>query len=175
MKNTNVKTQEKNLAGEAPVTASRAPVPPFLIKIMNPVMKLVLRSPIHGVASKQIMLLSFKGRKTGKRYTTPVGYVRKNNELTVYTHARWWQNLRGGAPVTMRLQGRESSGVAETVDKYETVKRMVRDLMEKNGEKMSRRMGFWIENPDPSPDELRQATQGVTFIRIRLKNGKSNG
>jgi hypothetical protein len=135
MKNTNVKTQEKNLVGNSPVSESRALLPPFLMKIMNPVMALILRSPIHWVASKQIMLLSFKGRKTGKRYSIPVGYVRKNNELTVFTHARWWRNLRGGAPVTVRIQGHEYSGVAETVDKYETVKRMVRDLMEKNGEK----------------------------------------
>ena len=152
---------------------NRAPVPPFLMKVMNPVMMLMLRSPFHGAVSKQIMLFSFKGRKTGKRYTIPVAYLRKNNELTVYTHSNWWKNLRGGAPVTVRIQGREYSGVAESMDKYETVKRMVRDLIEKNGEKMSRRMGYWVDAPDPTPDELRQATQGTTFIRIKLKNGKA--
>jgi hypothetical protein len=40
----------------------------------NDFMSWFLRSPLHGLLSNGMMLLTVTGRKTGKKYTTPVGY-----------------------------------------------------------------------------------------------------
>ena len=40
--------------------------PPYV----NRAMKLVLRSPMHGLVSKTVLLITFTGCKSGKTYTT---------------------------------------------------------------------------------------------------------
>ena len=78
-------------------------------------MKFVLRSPAHGMVSKTILLITFTGRKSGKTYTTPVSYSQDGDQVHIFTHAAWWKNLLSGAPVTLRMRGREFQGLAEPV------------------------------------------------------------
>ena len=52
-----------------------------LSKIYNALMKSVLRSPLHGMVSKNFMLITFTGRRSGKVYTTPVNYVRDGDSI----------------------------------------------------------------------------------------------
>ena len=42
-------------------------------------MKFILRSPLHGMVSKYLTLITFTGRKSGKNYTTPVSYSQDDN------------------------------------------------------------------------------------------------
>ncbi len=83
--------------------------------VLNPFMTVVLKSPLHRLVSGSTMLITFTGRKSGRQYTTPVGYVRDGNTVICLTHASWWKNLRGGAKVSMRIQGRNYVGSAEPV------------------------------------------------------------
>src|SRR5512135_1979991 len=85
-------------------------VPP----IANQFMKFMLRSRMHGLVSSSILLISFTGRKSGKTYSTPVSYSQTGDQVTIFTHAAWWKNLRSGAPVTLHLRGLEIQGIAET-------------------------------------------------------------
>jgi len=68
-------------------------------RFYNPVLIQLLRSPLHGLLSKSVMLITYAGRKSGKEYTAPVSYVRHDGALLIVAsreHA-WWRNLRGGA------------------------------------------------------------------------------
>jgi hypothetical protein len=38
----------------------------WLYRVANPVVKMLLRSPLHGIASGNIALLHFRGRKSGR-------------------------------------------------------------------------------------------------------------
>ncbi len=95
----------------------QAPAPPSdrMLKLMNPVVRLLLRSPLHGMVSKALMLLTFTGRKSGKRYTIPVAYVRQNDVVTVFTSHAWWKNLRDGAPVQVEIQHVRRTGTAVAI------------------------------------------------------------
>ena len=90
----------------------------FRNQVGNPFMAFLLRSPWHGVLSKNMLLITVTGRKSGKPYTTPVGYVRAGDNLLIVSSPdrTWWKNLRGGAPITVRLQGREQTGVGRAVE-----------------------------------------------------------
>lgn len=79
----------------------------LLNRIANPFMKVLLRSPFHGIASGSVLLLSFAGCRSGKHYILPVSYVRVGSNLIVVSDRErmWWRNLRGGVPVTVYLQG----------------------------------------------------------------------
>lgn len=143
------------------------PMPQTMVKIVNPLVKAVLLSPFHKGMSKRLMVLSFTGKKTGKRYATPVGYVRQGNRITIFTHSAWHKNFKASAPVRMRIQGQDVHGTATLVTDPGRIKQMVRILSAANGEAMTRRMGFWVDDLESAgPDSLRMATQGVYFIEI---------
>jgi len=96
----------------------------------NPLLKVLLRSRWHWNASGELMLITVTGRKTGKRYTTPVNYVQDGNLLSVLTHAHrtWWRNLRGGAPVEVVLRGRKEKGMGFAYEGAAAVERFYRHL-----------------------------------------------
>lgn len=81
-------------------------------QIGNVFIGIILRSPFHGMLSQNTLLLTFTGRISGKRYTTPVNYALVGDELLIFSRKdrTWWRNLRGGALVMFRLQGRGMTG-----------------------------------------------------------------
>jgi len=84
-------------------------VPEPLFVVVNPAMRLLLRSPLHGLVSGSLMLITFTGRRSGRRYTTPVRYLRDGDLVycLTSTQTRWWRNLLGDAEVTLRIRGRD--------------------------------------------------------------------
>lgn len=132
-------------------------------------MKLVLSSPVHGVVSKNILLITFTGRKSGKTYTTPVGYSQNNDQVYVFTHAAWWKNLRTGAPVTLRLRGREYQGLAEPVaeDKQAVAAGLMAHLLKAPGDARYYDVTF-DDHGNPRSEEVEKAAQTVVMICIRL-------
>ena len=53
---------------EAPTQTPAPRMPPArLFKLVNPVLKAVLRSPLHRRLSKSLALLTFTGRTSGRR------------------------------------------------------------------------------------------------------------
>src|SRR5579872_6536734 len=84
-------------------------LPEPLFAIVNPIVRGLLRSPIHGFWSRSLMLITFSGRKSGRRFTTPVRYVRVGDAVRCFTSAKnlWWRNLQGGADVSLRIEGSE--------------------------------------------------------------------
>lgn len=84
----------------------------FFSRVGNQVLTTILRSPLHRLASGSFMLISVTGRKSGKVYITPVNYLRRGDVVSVVSRRNrtWWRNLRGGAPVTLYLQGRDVQG-----------------------------------------------------------------
>ena len=82
--------------------------------LFNAFVKLLLRSPLHGLLGN-VMLITVTGRRSGRAITTPVNFVREGDDVLVTSDRRrtWWRNLRGGAPVTVRLKGSDRSGRAE--------------------------------------------------------------
>ena len=48
----------------------------LLFRLINSVVGSILRSPLHRLLSGKLALLTFYGHKSGRRYTTPVGYAR---------------------------------------------------------------------------------------------------
>jgi hypothetical protein len=80
--------------------------PRVLIRLGNPMVRLLLCSPLHGLADSSVLLLCVTGSKTGRHYSIPVNYVNIDGRLTVVTAAAWRVNLRGGADVDVTLLGR---------------------------------------------------------------------
>jgi hypothetical protein len=85
----------------------------------KPLVAAILRSPLHPLLSFGLMLISFEGRKTGRRYTFPVGYQQSGATITVLaSRARrksWWRNFREPAPIEVLVRGQQLAGVGRAL------------------------------------------------------------
>jgi deazaflavin-dependent oxidoreductase (nitroreductase family) len=140
-------------------------VPPFV----NHAMKFVLRSPMHGMVSKNILLITFTGCKSGKAYTTPVCYSQEGDQVYIFTHAKWWKNLCNCTSVTLRLRGREIQGVPEPVveDKGAIAARLIAHLRRVPSDARYYDVTF-DEHSNPRAEEVEKAVQTVVMIRVSL-------
>jgi len=140
-------------------------VPPIVTRGM----KLVLRSPAHGVVSKTILLITFTGRRSRKTYTTPVSYSQSDDQVYIFTHADWWKNLRSMAQVTLRIRGRELQGLAEPVaeDKGAVAAGLMAHLRKVPSDAKYYGVNF-DDQENPRAEEVEQAAQTVVMIRVRL-------
>jgi F420H(2)-dependent quinone reductase len=101
----------------------------WLRTILNPLAKSILRSPLHGVMSHSLMLITFTGRRSGKHYTTPISYAQQGQTLLLGVGGPWWKNLRGGAPVQVRLRGKTCAGRAEAWADEASMTRVYRTIL----------------------------------------------
>lgn len=134
----------------------KPPLPKAAYKLVNPLLMAVLRSPLHALMSGSLMTLRFTGRKSGRRYAIPVGYLQRGQQLFVFSHSAWANNFRQPAAVTLRLRGREVRGTAQVIHDRERVPEIVSMFVAKQGEAMAQRMG------------LTGTAAGTTFIEIAL-------
>lgn len=99
----------------------------------NPMMIWLLKSPLHGMISKGVMLVTVTGRKSGKSISTPTNYVRDGDTLWVisWRERTWWRNLRGGANVRVLLSGRTVEGRGLVIEEEKAVAQSLSDYYRK--------------------------------------------
>ncbi len=142
-----------------------------LTNLFNPFMKLLLRSPLHMIASKSTLLLTFTGRNSGKSYTTPVNYaiIRDAIYITSYRSRGWWRNLRGGARVNVCLKGRNMEATGEVIEDSEKVSKQ---LMEYLQNVPQYRRYFWVRldsKGHPDPEDVALAGQDRVMVKLKKK------
>ena len=153
------------------VITSRAP-DLRVMRLFNPVMRILLRSPFHRLLSEQILLLTYTGRRSGRQYTLPVGYAQDGEALLVVCQhselKRWWRNLRGGAPVAVLLRRQQVAARADVIEEPAAVAAEVERLIARFGAKeASRKLYMSLDVPlRPTREQLAQALHGVVMMRI---------
>jgi len=143
----------------------------LLNKIANPFMKLILRSPLHGMMSGNTLLITVTGRRTGKRYTTPTNYLQDGDTLTITStrERTWWRNLRGGAPVTVLLHGRVAPGQGTVIEEAQQVAGALMGYLQKLPN-YARYFSVALDAEGrPNAQDVTRAAQARVVIQIRLK------
>ena len=82
--------------------------------LFNRVVKGILHSSLHRLVSKHLMLLTYRGRKTGLTRTVPLTYLQQGGAVYAFCdqNVTWWKNLRNPTPVTLVLRGHTRTGTA---------------------------------------------------------------
>lgn len=135
----------------------------------NDFMSWVLRSPFHALLSNGMMLITVTGRKTGKKYTTPVGYYEEGGYLWVITSRdrTWWRNLQGGANVGLVMKRKLIHGFADTeLDPCAVEARMVEYLH--HIPQAAAQMKVRMENGKPNSEDIARTSENRLFVKIRV-------
>src|SRR5260370_10225253 len=103
-----------------------------VVRYFNPVTRFMLATPLHGVMSSRLVLLSFTVRKTGRSYTTPVSYVQEGSSLLVPGGGPWWKNLGSGRAAQVRLRGVWTSVTPELVSEPVALAEVMRRMLAAN-------------------------------------------
>ena len=140
----------------------------------NSIIKWLLKSPLHCTVSKNMMLITYTGRKSGREYTTPVNYFPARDQAGEYlattsTSERvWWRSLRGGAPVRLRLRGQELPAQAVAIEEQDAVAQgMLEYLSESPGMAKYYQVAL-DENGQPDREDIGRNTPGKVLIKTRL-------
>jgi hypothetical protein len=145
--------------------------PEALLRVANPILVRILRSPLHGLVSDVLLLLTVTGRRTGTEYTFPVGYEPRGDRLFVTTHhTNWWRNVRGGATVEMFLRGERRRGHARLVDDPDEVAGYLADALDRHGRRYATRLGLRLAGEGrPTYGRLREVAAGeIRLVVIDL-------
>jgi deazaflavin-dependent oxidoreductase (nitroreductase family) len=130
-------------------------------------MKAVLRSPLHRLLSKNLMLLTVKGRKTGRVYTVPVGrHEAPDGTFVLSAGGSWRHNLRGGADVQLRLDGRERAAHAVLEEDPVRAAEVFKTMLDRAGARtLAVRVN--VDRP-PTTAEIAPALadRGVAYLKL---------
>ena len=86
--------------------------------VVNARVTALARSPRWGrLVGRNIAMLTYTGRRSGRTFTIPVGYRRRGDEVTIGVRMPdakvWWRNFLGaGGPLTLRLDDTDRTGHA---------------------------------------------------------------
>lgn len=136
----------------------------------SPVVRWVLSGKSHSLMSRQLLLVSFTGRKTGRSYTTPVSYVRDGNELLIPGGGKWWKNLAGG-PVSVRLKGSWMPVSPEVITESQGMSEVLERVMVRNpAVPIFTGIGRG-QDGQPNPEDLeRERRRGFVVVRLHVQN-----
>jgi hypothetical protein len=86
--------------------------------ILNTPVAALTNSPRFGrFLRRNITLITYTGRRSGRTFSIPVAYKRSGDEVEIAANMpdakAWWRNFMGdGAPLTLTLDGTERPGHA---------------------------------------------------------------
>jgi hypothetical protein len=138
--------------------------------MVNPLMRWLLRSPVAGLMGKQLMLLRFAGRKSGRRYAIPVAAHRVDGELYALTGAGWQHNFHGGVGVEVTLAGRTTRMRGQLLEDPEAIARVYARRIDELGVRNAQWMiGLKIHTPGTPPAEaLAEAARRYPLAAIQF-------
>ena len=140
-----------------------------LMRLINVPMRLALRLPFPTPLNKQLMLLSFTGRKSGKAYKQPVSYIPDDGRLLTPGGGKWKLNLREEMVIPVWLRGHKVMARPEFVRDPNEVEGLLKKMAAANP-----RVASFVPVIDPNGDidrgKLENAVRhGFCVIRWHIE------
>lgn len=137
-------------------------------RVLNPLLRSALRSRFHLVASRWLVLVSYVGRRSGRRFTFPVAYARSDGAVVAVTpkgESNWWRNFREPRECRVWLEGTEyaATGAVVTGDERGS---LLATYFESHG-----LLGRFLRSdadPAATPDRLSRANSDLAVVRFTL-------
>ncbi|MGV0836536.1 hypothetical protein [Mycolicibacterium thermoresistibile] len=150
------------------VTLSHPPA--AVLRVLNPALRTLLRTPVLAGAGKEFMVVHVTGRKSGKRYAIPLSAHWIDGELYAISSAGWKWNFRDGAPADVRHAGQTRPMRGELITDPAAVAELCHRSTQHYGPKKAQRMmGMkFREQRIPTLDEFTEAARREHLAAVRF-------
>ena len=129
-------------------------------RLGNTFMRAILRTRL-GERMQGLSILTFSGRRTGKRYAVPVSVIDVDGSSIVLTASPWKVNLRGGADVEVRAGRSIRRMRASLVEDPQRVADVYEKLLPTVGVEHAKRLGLVLAGDRfPTREELIEGIRG---------------
>jgi hypothetical protein len=142
----------------------------FLRLVVNPILSLLLRTPLAGAARRQFMVVDFNGRKSGRPYSLVLTAHLIDGVLYGLTSATWKANFRDGAAAQVLHDGRSVAMRGELITDPAQVADLYARCAESYGvKKAGRVMGIGFrDHKMPTRDQFAEGVQELGLRAIRF-------
>jgi hypothetical protein len=159
------------MAEQSPAITTSHPNP-TLTRIFNPLLTLLLRTPLLGAVRNRFMAISFTGRKTGRHFSVPLSAHLVDDVLYSLTggNAKWKYNFRGGHEAQVLFDGKTTSKRGELIeDKALITALYVRVTQAYGAKRAAASMGLAFRNNEvPTHDDFAEAIERLGLRAIRF-------
>jgi hypothetical protein len=157
------------MTDQSPAVSISHPPEGFL-RAVNPAVKFLLGTPLAGGLRRQMMVLNFKGRKSGRQFSIPVSAHRLDGTLYALASAGWTANFRDGANADVLWDGKRTTMRGELIRDPATVADLSHRAAESYGAKTAQRMmGLkFRDNRVPTLEEFTEAAQRDGMRAVKL-------
>ncbi|MCV7068884.1 hypothetical protein H7H51_29935 [Mycolicibacterium farcinogenes] len=152
------------MTGQSPAITVAHP-PQAMMRIVNPALRFLLRTPFAGAARHQFMILTVRGRKTGRQYAIPLSAHVIDGTLYAMTDAGWKHNFRDGADAEVLHDGRTTTMRGELITDRAAVADLFHRCAESYGVKRAQRM-MGLTFYDQRIPTLQEFTEAVDRLRL---------
>ena len=96
----------------------KGPLPRRLTRSVNSVVTGLRSAPLsRQLLSRHVTVVTYTGRRSGRTFSTPVGYQRAGDTVTIAVglpeRKTWWRNFTGaGGTLSLHLDGADRAGHA---------------------------------------------------------------
>lgn len=149
-----------------PVTKPRAQLLP-LQGVVNRLNRALLRAPLLSrLIGKRLVTVYVVGRKSGRRYSIPLAYMRDGRTLVISSPFPWIRNLRTGDPVEIQLLGRRRTADVEVLTDESAVTRSLA-MMARDNHQFARFNRIAIDEQDqPDANDLHLAWEAGARVAL---------
>jgi deazaflavin-dependent oxidoreductase (nitroreductase family) len=151
----------------------------FSNKLFNPILKAILHSPFRSLLPDNWVILTYTGRKTGKKRSVVFHFAKYEDEFIVVPGCfgelpNWWRNFRRESKVNLFYKGKSMECLARTIehDEADAVPRLAAYVRVSHADQL----GITAETTEEKFNELVTAaakTYPIVAIRLHTSVGGS--
>ena len=144
--------------------------PELMLRVVNPALRVALRLPVLGTALKDLMIVEYTGRKSGRRFSVPVSAHHLDGDLYVILVAGWKHNFANGAPADVWIGGKKTPMQGQLITDPATVADIAHRVATDYGAKKAQRsMGLTFGGDTvPSFEDFTEAATRLKLAAIKL-------
>jgi deazaflavin-dependent oxidoreductase (nitroreductase family) len=127
----------------------------------------------------RLILITYTGRKSGKKHSLPVQYAESREQLIVvagyHQHKKWWRNLLHRQTINIRYRGKWFEASAEAFDgDVEVIVPLLPDYL-KRFPASARIRGLALDSNGnvENPEKLGEEAKKVVMVTIRMLTPKT--
>ena len=150
---------------EQTAAITTAPPPDAIMRAVNPLMRYLLRTPFAGGLRKQFMVVSFKGRKTGREFVIPVSAHHVDGDLYALVGGPWKVNFKGGAAAEVLYDGTSKAMRGELIEDRVLTADLFHRCAVAYGVKRAQRM-IGLKFRDPRIPTLAEFTEAIELNKL---------